>query len=1283
MVKKLFERFKGDRKYFTVVFFILILIILSGLVTPLIINQQRENWDYEIKLKTADIENSIKQLIEEKEYQLLQTKDWLKTNLKKTLRSESYQYKELIELVNNPLKKDYSIEVIAPNGKLIAWNEIIAQPQEEIFPLTYPLGETYFYTGGLTTFFTIVDTVHIQNDVFYLVVSNGIEKHYQIRNQYFSNESFEKEISDKFSTPCTIDYNPFTSPSKDGRIYSFVLMNYRGTKIGQVNFYKPSLNVSITDVHLISAKIQSALVFLACILIGLGFRKEFLNIRFRSFKFLLLIVYIGAFRVLIYTVDFPSMFVSGFLVDPANFSSKLGWGLVKSPLELFITNFFLVIIGFQLFSYVYQYFQKGKDKILWPFKILAIPILLLIFFYLIRGLSASIKSVIFDSSIRYFRDPTPIPDLITLFMNLNVLMLGLAIVLVMVALLILCGLFAKVHLPKYKLLKHLLYFFCVQVIAYFFFDYLPEPLISPVLVIIIITIIYIVIYIGFLGRQDLPKLIVYCTLAASIISVILMNYFNLELERKSLRTVASEIIRANENLLHYMSDETLRKSLTNEKLLNSFLQKNINYDAEAFELWVSSPMQKESISSGIFLYDAEEKEIGNFSVGLEHQYAPLEYFDILNYGEPSIIEITDSLNEDVKTYIGVIPVVKRDIVSGYIASVIEFNIHNIGSKNIPDFLKSDRALLGSAIDASLLKIFEFRNSHLVQVYGDIYPSREQIAAIFNAKLSVYNDAWINFSIYSEDYIAYVIKLNEDGDERLITVAAKENEITWNLFNFFKIFLLHALFIFILLIFLKITNLLRIKSSFRTRLLYAFLVVAIVPLALLAVYNREVVSERSEEAIFNELNKRSDYLINHVNSQLSKHNDRELVAAFRNAGKELNISFAVYQNTDLLYSSREELYRTGLFNYKLNSEAYYNLNYLSYREHLSREKLDKYYFDAYYRKAIINGASLVIGVNDAFNKIKPAFSTSDVDVILFGIYSFAVILIIIVSTLLANQISAPIRKLTKATEVVAKGDLDVELVNKEKGEMKDLYDGFNMMTKELRKNQIELAELERETAWKEMAKQVAHEIKNPLTPIKLAIQQLKTAHKDKSEDFDKIFRKVIKTTLNQIDSMSQIASEFSSFAKMPSIKLEVLDIVPVVEDTINLFIDDKISFDFECEVIEAVVEGDKSQIRRMLINMIRNSIQANAKEVKVKLNLKQDDYSILISDNGEGINTRYKDKIFDMNFTTKEKGMGLGLKLVKRFLEGINGSITLVDSNTFGTKFEIIIPKYKSAQNGRC
>jgi two-component system, NtrC family, nitrogen regulation sensor histidine kinase NtrY len=232
-----------------------------------------------------------------------------------------------------------------------------------------------------------------------------------------------------------------------------------------------------------------------------------------------------------------------------------------------------------------------------------------------------------------------------------------------------------------------------------------------------------------------------------------------------------------------------------------------------------------------------------------------------------------------------------------------------------------------------------------------------------------------------------------------------------------------------------------------------------------------------------------------------------------------------------------------------------------------------------------------------------------------------------------------------------------------------------MTSELQKNQAELAELEREAAWKEMAKQVAHEIKNPLTPMKLALQQLVIASKDKSKNFDSLFDKVSKTVLNQIENLSQIASEFSRFAKMPSLNLEKIDLVSVINDTLNLYQDEKIKIEFNSDVLSAEVEADKSHLRRVFINLIRNSIQADANLINISLNKISENYTVLVKDNGQGINSDDKEKIFDQNFTTKKQGMGLGLAISRRFLESINGSIKLVSSAFGETSFEIIIPAF--------
>ena len=146
--------------------------------------------------------------------------------------------------------------------------------------------------------------------------------------------------------------------------------------------------------------------------------------------------------------------------------------------------------------------------------------------------------------------------------------------------------------------------------------------------------------------------------------------------------------------------------------------------------------------------------------------------------------------------------------------------------------------------------------------------------------------------------------------------------------------------------------------------------------------------------------------------------------------------------------------------------------------------------------------------------------------------------------------------------------------------------------------------------------------------------------------------------------------------MPSLKLEVIDVSDILKESVNLFYDDNIQIVFDTNHQSALIEGDKTQLRRMVLNLIRNSLQAGATKIILKLEIIESKILFSISDNGSGIPLEIQNKIFDQNFTTKEKGMGIGLKLAKRFLENISGSISLLQSNSAGTTFLITIPAYK-------
>jgi signal transduction histidine kinase len=1266
----------------------LFLLILSGIITPVLVEEKKENWSKELTGKISEIESEVVKLYKEKEHELINSSEDLKRKLHRVFRSKNISYGRIIRAVNKDLYEDYSVEVAAPNGKLIAWSDNVAIPQGKIFPLEFEIRECYFYRSPLITYLTITDTLQVESDLFYIITSIHVEKHYSLHNPYFKEINFTKEISDKFYTTFEADYSQYAQKTKDGRKYSFDLANNKGNKIGQITFSKPMIDASVNELKQQASVFQSFFSFLAYLFVAFGLRKDFREIQFRSVKILLLIIYFTGFRILLYYTGFPSNILEGPIVDPAYFSSAFGGGIVKSPAEFLVTNIFLIIISIEVYCYVPDYLRSSRrDKSFAWFHVLFIAVLLALMLITLRGLSAAMRSVIFDSTLRYFRDINIFPDFPSMVMNLNILMMGTAVVLILGSYVLLSLSFYQSAETKKSKLFFFYIFISAQAAGFVYVLVQEQPLISVFLSFLFICIIFSFAYhVYFLKRRSIFNYI-YASLAASFITIILLNHFNLELEKESLKTTALEVNRPNENLFRFILNETLTNAAGNDDLINLFYMIKYGYsdsnrtDAAAFAVWSRSSLQKESLNSSVAFYDSDFNEIGEFNLGVTEAVNPADYLKGLSGNDEKFIRIINPRDSSKIDFIGLIPLIENREKLGYVSAAIEFDLQNLSSgEGVPDFLESPTSILNSVIDIEQLKIFRFTNSKITQIYGDIFPSRDETKLIINADYRGDNEAWLRLNLNEEYYITYSQRTEENGNEIMTAVLLKEKQISWNLFNFFKLFIIHSLFIVILLIVFLAVQLKSFRYSFRAQLLIAFLFISILPVVILAIYNREIVQQRTETEIFNKLNESSNYLINHIRVQLENHPKRDYLDAFENAAKEFNISFVVYESSDLIYSSKKQFYDAGLFNFKMNPLVYFNLNYLSYREILTKERIENLEYHGFYKKLAVGNKNFVVGVNNAFNKVNLFYTTLDFDVFLFGVYSLASIVIIIISTILANKISSPVRRLTKATNSVAHGDLNVELENKERGEMKELLNGFNFMTNQLQKNQAELAEMEREIAWKEMAKQVAHEIKNPLTPMKLAVQQLIASYKDKKGNFESIFEKLSVTLLNQIESLSLIASEFSRFARMPKFKIEKIDLIPVIKDTVNLFQDENIKINVHHSRENAFAEADQIQLRRLLINMIRNSIQAEATIINIEIASHNDYYIINISDNGKGIPEEFKNKIFEADFTTKEKGMGLGLKLAKRYLEGINGSIKLVDSAVKGAEFEITISKLKQKES---
>ncbi|MCB0425093.1 MAG: GHKL domain-containing protein, partial [Mangrovimonas sp.] len=289
---------------------------------------------------------------------------------------------------------------------------------------------------------------------------------------------------------------------------------------------------------------------------------------------------------------------------------------------------------------------------------------------------------------------------------------------------------------------------------------------------------------------------------------------------------------------------------------------------------------------------------------------------------------------------------------------------------------------------------------------------------------------------------------------------------------------------------------------------------------------------------------------------------------------------------------------------------------------------------------------------------------------------AVVLAYFLSSYITKSFNAISEKMNQISLDRRNEKLDVSTVS---SEISSLVNAYNSMVDQLEESASQLAKSEREQAWREMAKQVAHEIKNPLTPMRLSVQSFERKFDPQDPDIIKKVQEYSKTLIQQIDTMSSIASAFSNFAKMPAQQNEMLNVVEVVKIVLDIFTEDYISFQAEEE--EIIAKFDRTQLIRVVTNLVKNATQAipDDKQPRVEVSVFSQEQWVVITvkDNGIGISEENKYKIFEPKFTTKSSGMGLGLAMVKNIVETYQGNITFTSQLGVGTTFKVSFPKEES------
>jgi nitrogen fixation/metabolism regulation signal transduction histidine kinase len=386
--------------------------------------------------------------------------------------------------------------------------------------------------------------------------------------------------------------------------------------------------------------------------------------------------------------------------------------------------------------------------------------------------------------------------------------------------------------------------------------------------------------------------------------------------------------------------------------------------------------------------------------------------------------------------------------------------------------------------------------------------------------------------------------------------------------------------------------------------------------------------------------------------------------------------------DLRVTSNPDMniYMSGVLSNKMNPLAYYRLYHLQQVQTLTNEQVGKLDYQSIYSPIRNERGDAVAFLNipsySSQGELKQEISNFVVTVI--NLNAFIFLIAGGIALVISNRITQAFTIISQKMREVNLRKMNEAIEWKRDDEIGVLVKEYNKMVQKLDESAETLAKSEREGAWRQMARQVAHEIKNPLTPMKLSIQYLQKAIATNSTDVKTLTTNVAKTLVEQIDHLSKIASDFSQFANIGNPKSEVFDLHEMLQSLASLY-NTGGNLDFKWMPVEqrVLLFADRTQLNRLFTNLLQNAVEActmrDQRIIRMNEQLNGEYITVSVTDNGEGIPEQTQSRIFTPNFTTKTSGTGLGLAMSKGIVEQAKGEIWFVTKEGAGTTFYVKIP----------
>jgi len=1077
----------------------------------------------------------------------------------------------------------------------------------------------------------------------------------------FENEYLENHINKDFNISKRVHFN-------FNRTENYQVVDANNGYLFQIEFSnntKPNINQSI---------LLSIIYFLIIVLIY-NFIYLLLKRRLKKNRlFLFFTMSIIGIRLLIYYFRLPEILFETELFLPGSFAISK-W--LPSLGDLFLSIFSLLIIilaAYQNSKPTHKWNEIfNKNKVLSWFS--AVLILLLSFALFLFALQI-IKNLIINSNINF-----NISD----FSDLNYLsVIGLIIIAgtFLSVLIILFRLFdwynAALSSNWYKYGLGLLVFAAILFLNY------ALNIVGIGLLLLYFLLIIILIFSSFYKRHYQLENFIPVLLLLSFITAIAMNSYNNEAEQLRRQAILRSVAINQDPQAEYLYQEIEKKIYSDSTLISAFHNNNISFDSITEYIYATyfdnhSHWKKYDLQATIC---DQEQELVIKPENITILCNDFFYKNLISFGSLTNNKNLYQLNYGTGqiNYLGLFRFVEHTL-EGNVNYTIYLEINSKLKR------KGFTKLLSEKGNDPFEKIRNYslatyNHDTLSEYYGQYsYPEILEKYMKLGEEMSFINHNNFNHLVYFNSKKEVYI-LSKKNPEQLSMIAP-----------FSYLFILYALlFLVFSIIFNHSLIDWKIEINFTARLQLTMISIIVISFAIISYFSAHYIVSLNNEKnnqrlkdLGSSLQMEFEHKVRNINIAETNDNADYLQTLSNKFSKVFDTDINLYDlEGSLISSTRPEIFDHHLLSTKINPLAFYKLSVEKESFFVTSENIGELVYSSAFLPFHNSKKEVVAYLNLPYfaRQSELQSEVSSFLMTLMNVYTFIIVLSIIVILLISNYISRPLRMIKEKMKKLTLGAANEKIEWKGQDEIGKLVEEYNRMADQLTIKADLLAKSERESAWREMAKQVAHEIKNPLTPMKLSVQYLLRSWNEKDPDWeDRLFR-LSETLIQQIDTLSDIATAFSDFAKMPKSNNEKINLDEIIQHAVELYADYEylqINFTYSKDHY-FYVYADRKHLLRVFNNLIKNSIQSLEVNQNgfIDIDIKEEisNYSIRVRDNGCGIPEDKKKMIFVPNFTTKSKGTGLGLAMVKNIILSFGGHISFESEVEKGTVFTILLPKYE-------